>query len=93
MLYKSKTSHENIPRMDELRSEFEKLYEEYEIDIVGAWAEESNPSVTYYISKYLDEDDYNKKVERLRNDVRYSQLTNQLKEIRIESTTTRLIPK
>ena len=79
--------------MDELISEFEAVYKKHNVDILGAWANEDDPSEIFYQSKYESEEDYKRTVEELRNDADYAELTTKLEEIRVSSTTTRLTPK
>jgi hypothetical protein len=92
MLYKTKTYRDDASKMDELREQFMKIYEEHEIDVVGAWIDESDSSITYYMSRYKNEGDYNSKVEKLKNDERYSRLTESLESIRRETNVIRLTP-
>jgi hypothetical protein len=90
MLYQSKIKEGKEGTMDKLRSLFEELYKKYNIEILGAWANLDNPSETFYISKYEDENDYRRKTEELRKDKTYAELTAKLQEIRVSSTSTRL---
>ena len=93
MLYKMKTDTDNISKVDELREKFQKIYEDHGVDLVGAWEDKDNPTVSYYITRYTDENDYKEKVAKLQKDERYAELTSQLNEIRTENSSTRLIPK
>ena len=45
------------------------------------------------VTKYKDENDYKEKVAKLQKDERYAELTSQLNEIRVDNSSTRLIPK
>ena len=93
MLYKMKTDTDNISKVDELREKFLKIYEDHGVDLFGTWEEKDNPSVSYYITRYKDENDYKEKVAKLQKDERYAELTSQLNEIRVDNSSTRLIPK
>ena len=92
MLYKTKSTTDDTSKMDEIREQFMKIYEEHEIDIIGAWVDESDPSMTYYMSRYKDESEYKSKVEKLRSDERYSKLTETLNSIRSKTDAIRLTP-
>ena len=92
MLYKTKTNTDDVSKMDELREQFMRIYEEHKIDIIGAWVDESDSSITYYMSRYKDENEYKSKVEKLRSDDRYSRLTESLETIRRETNVIKLSP-
>ncbi|MHA2462812.1 MAG: NIPSNAP family protein [Candidatus Thorarchaeota archaeon] len=92
MLYHSKTKPEYVGKVDELRMKFERLYEKYKIDILGFWTVEDDDSEAYYISKYDSEDDYKTKVDLLRKDSEYQRLGEELKETRLSTEATRLVP-
>lgn len=96
MLYHSKAKPEHrdrLEKIDEIRTKFEEIYRKYEVNIVGFWESAEDPTETYYLSKYENEDDYKRKVELLRSDERYVQLTKELDEIRLDTKATRLTPK
>ncbi len=92
MLYKTKTNTSDASKMDELRVQFMEVYDKHEIEIIGAWIDESDSSITYYMSKYKDEGDYKSKIEKLKGDERYSKLTESLEAIRSETNVIRLTP-
>ena len=91
MLYttKAKSSEE----MDNLRMQFQEIYKRHHIDIVGFWTNAEVEEEFYYMSKYEDENDYNKKVELLRQDEEYKRLTEKVKEARMSFDSKKLVPK
>ena len=93
MLYQSKTKEGKEDVMDNLRTLFEEIYKKHDIEILGAWANADDPSETFYLSRYEDENDYSKKTEELQQDETYKELTSKLLEIRVNSNATRLTPK
>ncbi len=93
MLYITKIKEDQVEAMDELITEFEAVYKKHNVDILGAWANEDDPSEIFYQSKYEDEEDYKRKVEELQKDATYVELTTKLEEIRVSSTSTRLAAK
>ncbi|MHA1960320.1 MAG: NIPSNAP family protein [Candidatus Thorarchaeota archaeon] len=78
--------------LDELREQFEEIYKDHEVDILGFWEVEGDRSQAYYMTRYEDEDDYKAKVEKLKSDERYKRLTEKLEEIRVSAEATRLTP-
>lgn len=93
MLYHQKTRSESLGKVDELRNQFEELYKEHKIDIIGFWENADDPTEVYYIAHYESEEDYKTKTSKLRSDERYSSLTEQLKETRVSTKAVRLTPK
>ena len=93
MLYKTKIKENQVETMDELITQFEAIYKKHNVDILGAWANEEDPSEIFYQSKYENEEDYKRKVEELQKDATYAELTTKLEDIRVSSTTTRLTAK
>ena len=91
MLYttKAKSSEE----MDDLRKQFQEIYNRYNIDVVGFWTNAEAENEFFYMSKYKDETDYEKKVELLRNDEEYKNLTEKVKEARVAFDSKKLVPK
>lgn len=92
MLYHTRARDDALGILDELREQFEEIYKEHEVDILGFWEVEGDRSQAYYMTRYEDEADYNAKVEGLRNDERYKRLTEKLNEVRVSSEATRLTP-
>jgi hypothetical protein len=92
MLYRTKSKNGNSDELDEMRIEFEGIYKKHNVDIIGFWENADDPSEVYYLSKFEDEADYKSKVEELRGDARYVELTKKLEEIRLESHAVRLKP-
>lgn len=93
MLYRTKTNTDDMDHLWEMRSEFEEIYKKHEVDIVGFWENAEDPTEAFYISRYKDEADYKKTVERLRSDKRYAKLTEDLRKLRVENHATRMVPK
>ncbi len=92
MLYRSKVKPDAVDMMTELRNEFRKIYDDHGIEVIGRWRDASDPTVSFYMVKYKDEEEYKKKVDELHHDERYLQLTSKLNKIRVDFSTTRLIP-
>ncbi|MFX1607228.1 MAG: NIPSNAP family protein [Promethearchaeota archaeon] len=90
MLYRSKSK--SGKEMDDLRMKFEKIYNRHEVDIVGFWVNAEDENEVYYLSKYADENDYKTKVEGLRSDEEYVQLSRQLEKVRTSIEATKLLP-
>jgi len=90
MLYRSNSK--SGKEMDDLREKFQKIYDKHHVDIVGFWVNAENENEVYYLSKYRDENDYKMKVESLRNDEEYVQLSKRLQEVRTSIESTKLLP-
>ncbi|MFW9974893.1 MAG: NIPSNAP family protein [Candidatus Thorarchaeota archaeon] len=90
MLYRSNSK--SSKEMDDLREKFQKIYDKHHVDIVGFWVNAENENEVYYLSKYKDENDYKMKVESLRNDEEYIQLSKKLQEVRTSIESTKLLP-
>lgn len=93
MLYRTKANPDKLDQLWDIRSEFEKVYREHCVDIVGFWENAEDPSEAIYISRYENEDDYKRTVEELRKDERYAKLTEDLVKLRTENHATRMVPK
>ena len=91
MLYttKAKSSQE----MDDLRVQFQEIYERHKVDIVGFWVNAEAEEEFFYMSRYENEADYKNKVALLQKDEDYIRLGSKVKEARMDSTKTRLVPK
>ena len=91
MLYttKAKSSKE----MDDLRVQFQEIYERHKVDIVGFWVNAEAEEEFFYMSRYENEADYKNKVALLQKDEDYIRLGSQVKEARMEFQSTRLVPK
>lgn len=91
MLYttKAKSSKE----MDDLRVQFQEIYEKHKVDIVGFWVNAEAEEEFFYMSRYENEADYKNKVALLQKDEDYIRLGSQVKEARMEFGSTRLVPK
>ena len=92
MLYHTTVKPESIETLDKLRSEFDAIYKKHGVDVVGYWKKADTPNESYYMVKYVSEADYLHKVRALQKDEHYVNLTNQLKSIRINHTSEKLIP-
>lgn len=92
MLYRSKVKPDAVDMMTELRGQFRKIYDEHGIEVIGRWREANDPTVSYYMVKYDNEEEYKKKVDELHHDETYLRLTSKLNKIRVDFSTTRLIP-
>ena len=91
MLYKTKAK--SSQEMDDLRVKFQEIYERHKVDIVGFWVNAEAEEEFFYMSRYENEEDYKHKVERLRQDEDYVRLGSEVKEARLEFSSTRLVPK
>ncbi len=91
MLYttKAKSSKE----MDDLRVQFQEIYERHKVDIVGFWVNAEDESEAYYMSKYENEEHYKSTVAKLRSDEDYVRLGAELAKTRVENESKRLLPK
>ena len=91
MLYttKAKSSQE----MDDLRVQFQEIYEKHKVDIVGFWVNAEAEEEFFYMSRYENEADYKNKVAMLQKDEDYIRLGSKVKEARMEFSSTRLVPK
>ncbi|MFW9845653.1 MAG: NIPSNAP family protein [Candidatus Thorarchaeota archaeon] len=89
MLYRNKSKTGGL---DDLRKEFEGVYEKYNVNIIGFWENADDPNEVYYITRYEDEADYKTKVQQLRADARYAELTEHLKEVRADFQAVKLNP-
>ena len=93
MLYQTKVKEDAVERMDELRKEFRKLYEQHGIDVIGRWKSTENPHESYYMVRYEDQDDYEQKTGTLHEDEHYLNLTSQINLIRTDFKAIRLEPQ
>jgi uncharacterized protein YhaN len=91
MLYKTKTK--STEELDNLRVQFEEIYKRHEVDIVGFWTNAEAEDEFFYMSRYKDEADYKNTVDKLRQDEDYIRLGKELKDARLDFSSTRLIPK
>jgi transcription antitermination factor NusA-like protein len=92
MLYHSTSKQDELGTLDELRKQFQEIYKDHDVDILGFWEVEGDRSKVYYMTRYENEDDYKAKVEKLKSDERYQRLTKKLKEVRVSSEATKLTP-
>ncbi|MHA1907837.1 MAG: hypothetical protein ACW98Y_11125 [Candidatus Thorarchaeota archaeon] len=92
MLIKTKVRHESIEKLTELRSQFNEVYQEHGIEIIGHWSRIDKPTTTYTMTRYADEADYNAKVQKLKADERYVKLSAELQPIRKDFKMKRLTP-
>ncbi len=92
MLIKTKVKHESIEKLTELRSQFNKVYQDHGIEIVGHWSRIDKPTTTYTMTRYADETDYNNKVQKLKADERYIKLSAELQPIRKDFKMKKLTP-
>ena len=92
MHYRAKVKSEDVAELDEIRSKFEEIYTRHKVDILGFWENADDPTEVIYISRYEDEDDYQKTVEALKSDERYIELTKDLARLRLETQSTRMNP-
>jgi len=91
MLYTTKAK--SSKQMDDLRVKFQEIYERHKVDIVGFWVNAEAEEEFFYMSRYENEADYKHKVGLLRKDEDYIRLSAEVKEARMESGSTRLVPK
>jgi hypothetical protein len=92
MLLKTKVRHESIEKLTELRSQFNEVYQDHGIEVIGHWSRIDKPTTTYTMTSYADESDYNEKVQKLKADERYIKLSAELQPIRKDFKIKRLIP-
>jgi hypothetical protein len=93
MLYQTKVKEDSVAKMDELREEFRKLYEQHGIDVIGRWKSIENPYESYYMVAYEDNEEYEQKIGVLHEDEQYLNLTSQINLIRTEFKVIRLEPQ
>ena len=93
MLYHTNVKQNSVEKMDELREEFRKLYEQHGIEVLGRWKSVEIPHESYYMVKYESEDDYQHKTRTLHDDEQYLRLTSQLNEIRTDFKSIKLVPQ
>jgi len=92
MMYRTKIKRDKLEEMDKLRGAFMDLYDKHDVDVIGHWRENKEPHISYYMTRYEDEDDYTNSVLRLHEDQRYRELTARLNEIRTDFEARRLTP-
>lgn len=90
MMYNTKVRPEMKSRLTELRTEFQKIYDEFGVKIVGNWVCATDDTETFYMTQFDNEEDYDRKIAALHEDERYLKLSAQLNEIRLEFRATRL---
>ena len=92
MLLKTKVKHESIEKLSELRAQFNEVYQDHGIEVIGHWSRIDKPTTTYTMTRYVDEADYNEKVQKLKADERYVKLSAELQPIRKDFKIKRLTP-
>jgi tRNA-dihydrouridine synthase len=92
MMYRTETKPDRVEKLEKLRREFMNIYEKHDVDIMGYWQDRERPHVSYYMARYEDEDQYTETVQKLKEDKKYSELTDKLNEIRTDFEATRLTP-
>ena len=65
MLYQTTVKPGTSERMDEIREGFKILYEKHGIDVIGHWMSLEDPNESFYMVKYVNEDDYQHKTRAL----------------------------
>ena len=93
MLYQTKVKADSVERMDELREEFRKLYEQHGINVMGRWKSVEKPHESYYMVTYENDDEYQEKIKALHEDENYLNLTSQINLIRTEFKAIKLEPQ
>jgi hypothetical protein len=93
MLYQTKVKEDSVERMDELRKEFRKLYEQHGIDVIGRWKSIEKPHESYYMVAYDNHEDYQDKIRALHEDENYLNLTSQINLIRTDFKAIKLEPQ
>ena len=92
MLYKTKVRPDKIERMKELSAQFFDLYMKHGIEVIGHWTRIDKPTTNYLMTSYESEADYSAKVEELKSDERYQELSKELHQIRKDFKMKRLLP-
>lgn len=92
MLYYSKYKPGARDRLADIRHEFKEVYQEHGVEINGFWENEADTTEVHFMTKYENEIDYRRKVEKLQSDERYKKLTSELGDIRESIKVTRLTP-
>ena len=92
MLYKTKVKEESIEKLASLRSQFNEIYEEHGVNVIGHWHKEGKQTKYYTMISYADETEYHATVQKLQADERYAKLSEELKQIRKDFESKRLIP-
>ncbi len=82
MLYKTKVRSDRIEKMKEVSAKFFELYQEHGIKVIGHWTRIDKPTTNYLMTEYESEADYITKVEKLRADPRYQELSKELEHYR-----------
>ena len=93
MLYQTKVKEDSVERMDKLREEFRKLYEQHGIDVIGRWKSIEKPHESYYMVTYENHDEYQQKIDALHADEHYLSLTSQINLIRTDFKAIKLEPQ
>ena len=93
MLYQTKVKEDSVERMDKLREEFRKLYDQHGINVMGRWKSVEKPHESYYMVTYENADDYQEKTKALHEDEHYLNLTSQINLIRTEFKAIKLEPQ
>ena len=93
MLYQTTVKPDSSEIMDEIREGFKAVYLKHGIDVVGHWKSVERPNESFYMVRYVSEDDYQHKTRTLHGDEQYLRLTSQLNEVRVDFKSTKLTPK
>ena len=80
--------------MERIFKGFQESYQEYGVNIVGAWENTDDPLDTYLITAYRDEAHYEDTVAKMRVNERYQTLSKELGETResVKAVTLKTLP-
>jgi len=73
------------PPPPERRELFERLYQEYEVELIGVFRNRENPLEYYMLTGYRDEKHYQEFVTAVRDIPEYQQMTARIDAVRISS--------
>ncbi len=63
-------------------AEFNKIYEKYNVKMLGGGINNKDPLEVYFMSVFEDEDHYHESVKKLQSDPKYVELTKKLNDSR-----------
>ena len=76
-LYKDR-SKSTTPKGPELFEEFNKIYQEQDVKVIGVWQNTDDLQEYYFMTTFRDEMHYNQFIENMKTNTKYQELSTEL---------------
>ncbi|MFQ5819662.1 MAG: hypothetical protein ACE5I5_06720 [Candidatus Heimdallarchaeota archaeon] len=92
-LYKTRYPAGNRPDLERFK-EFQKIYKEHGVKVIGGWQNVNDPQETWFMTAYRDKAHFDEALAKMQADPKYMEMSKKLQEARdsIEVTTLELVP-